>query len=310
MKLDTVDLKLCQIQGKIFEESIGSLNCSSQVFIRRFMNSKVAKSFDDKSYLAQTSSIRDVYDELEEEYGSFSYGKYKFSMNEMYWIGYVFRCISIVYGLSSKQIYKMFPSNDVRSYYFIYHTFDIVEAAERMLETKGYDFSSITEKGEKIYRRLLYTQEIRLEKMTTELAHKLFIDFKNDEMLFEDKKDFKEYVYDEIKVNNYVQNKEKDGYILLAILYKEDVIGEIRFKGIEDSCSEIGIILKNDRYKNKGIGTIALTKALDYAKDNLKLHKIVAIILKTNKRSQNLFEKIGFVFYDEDDHFDKFYKII
>ena len=37
MKLETVDLKLCQIQGKIFEESIGSLNCSSQVFIRRFM---------------------------------------------------------------------------------------------------------------------------------------------------------------------------------------------------------------------------------------------------------------------------------
>ena len=110
MKLETVDLKLCQIQGKIFEESIGSLNCSSQVFIRRFMNSKVAKSFDDKSYLAQTSSMRDVYDELEEEYGAFSYGKEKFSMNEMHWIGYVFRCMSIAYGLSSKQIYKMFPS--------------------------------------------------------------------------------------------------------------------------------------------------------------------------------------------------------
>lgn len=170
--------------------------------------------------------------------------------------------------------------------------------------------TSITNKGIKIYRKLVYNQEIKLESMTTELAHKLFIDFKNDEMLFKDKKDFKEYVYDEIKVNNYVQNKEKDGYILLAILYKEDVIGEIRFKGIEDSCFEIGIILKNDRYKNKGIGTIALTKALEYAKDNLKLNKIVAKILKTNKRSQHLFEKIGFVFYDEDEHFDKFYKNI
>ena len=87
------------------------------------------------------------------------------------------------------------------------------------------------------------------------------------------------------------------------ILYKDDVIGEIRFKGIEDSCSEIGIVLKNDRYKNKGMGTIALTKALDYAKDHLKINKIVAKILKTNKRSQHLFEKIGFVFYDEDEHF-------
>jgi len=168
--------------------------------------------------------------------------------------------------------------------------------------------TSITNKGIKIYRKLVYNQEIKLESMTTKLAHKLFIDFKNDEMLFEDKKDFKEYVYDEIKVNNYVQNKEKDGYILLAILYKKDVIGEIRFKGIEDSCSEIGIILKNDRYKNKGMGTIALSKALDYAKDILKLNKVIASILKTNKRSQHIFEKIGFIFYDEDDHFDKFYK--
>jgi RimJ/RimL family protein N-acetyltransferase len=86
------------------------------------------------------------------------------------------------------------------------------------------------------------------------------------------------------------------------------VIGEIRFKGIEDSCSEIGIVLKNDRYKNKGMGTIALSKALDYAKDILKLSKVIASILKTNKRSQHIFEKIGFIFCDEDDHFDKFYK--
>ena len=108
MKLETVDLKLCQIQGKIFEESIGTLNCSSQVFIRRFMNSKVAKSFDDKSYLAQTSSIRDVYDELEEEYGAFTYGKEKFSMNEMHWIGYVFRCISMLMVYQASKYIKCF----------------------------------------------------------------------------------------------------------------------------------------------------------------------------------------------------------
>jgi RimJ/RimL family protein N-acetyltransferase len=168
--------------------------------------------------------------------------------------------------------------------------------------------TSITNKGIKIYRKLVYNQEIKLESMTTKLAHKLFVDFKNDEMLFEDKKDIKEFIYDETKVNNYIQNKEKDGYILLAILYKEDVIGEIRFKGIEDSCSEIGIVLKNDRYKNKGMGTIAISKALDYAKDILKLNKVIASILKTNKRSQYIFEKIGFIFYDGDDHFDKYYK--
>ena len=50
--------------------------------------------------------------------------------------------------------------------------------------------TSITNKGIKIYRKLVYNQEIKLESMTTKLAHKLFIDFKNDEMLFEDKKAF------------------------------------------------------------------------------------------------------------------------
>jgi RimJ/RimL family protein N-acetyltransferase len=144
--------------------------------------------------------------------------------------------------------------------------------------------------------------------MTKEDAHNLFSGFENDKSLFEQEEDYKEYRYDYDAVDNYISKQSKKGYILLSIIYKNDVIGEIRFKGIEDSCSEIGIVLKNDRYKNKGMGTIALSKALDYAKDILKLSKVIASILKTNKRSQHIFEKIGFIFYDEDDHFDKFYK--
>ena len=69
------------------------------------------------------------------------------------------------------------------------------------------------------------------------------------------------------------------------------MIGEIRFNGIENTCSEIGIILKNDKYKNKGIGTSVLKKAIEYAKCELKLNKIIAIILRTNKRSQHIFNK-------------------
>ena len=143
--------------------------------------------------------------------------------------------------------------------------------------------------------------------MTKEDAHKLFIVFKNDKSLFERVEDYKEYKYSFDEVDNYVLNQTNKGYILLSIKYNDYVIEEIRFKGVENSCSEIWIILKSDEYKNKGIGTLALKKALEYAKYELKLTRIVASILKTNKRSQHIFNKTGFVLFDEDNHFYKYY---
>lgn len=150
-------------------------------------------------------------------------------------------------------------------------------------------------------------KNLSLTSMTKEDAHKLFIDFKNDKSLFKREEDYKEYKYSFDEVDNYVLNQTNKGYILLSIDYNDDVIGEIRFKGVENSCSEIGIILKSDEYKNKGIGTLALKKALEYAKYELKLTRIVASILKTNKRSQHIFNKMGFVLLDEDNHFYKYY---
>ena len=150
-------------------------------------------------------------------------------------------------------------------------------------------------------------KSIIVSSMIKEDAHKLFIDFKNDKSLFEREEDYKEYKYNSDEVDNYVSRQTNKGYILLSIKYNDDVIGEIRFKGVENSCTEIGIILKSDEYKNKGIGTLALKKALEYAKYELKLTRIVASILKTNKRSQHIFNKMEFVLFDEDNHFYKYY---
>ena len=70
--------------------------------------------------------------------------------------------------------------------------------------------------------------------MTKEDAHKLFIDFKNDKSLFEREEDYKEYKYSFDEVDNYVLNQVNKGHILLSIKYNNDVIGEIRFKGVEN----------------------------------------------------------------------------
>lgn len=152
--LDSIEIKLCQLQAKIFEASIEKTKCSSPIFIRRFMFSSVAKSFDDKKYLFQSTSEDDVFDMLEERYGESEYGKIKYTGDQMYWIGYIYRCISIKYNLSSKAVYELFNAKDIVKHYNIGHTFDIVQAAERMMESINY-CNDIGEKSLDYMRELI-----------------------------------------------------------------------------------------------------------------------------------------------------------
>ena len=155
MPLNYNELKLCQLQAKIFELSVSLTNYSSPIFIRRFMLSNFAKSFDNKSYLNQANNIEDAFEILDDEYGIINYGKSKYTKDEMYWIGYIYRAISIRFNYSSKYVYKLFPANIIINYYPIYHTFDIVEAAERMIEEKEVDLSSNQEKALKYLRKMI-----------------------------------------------------------------------------------------------------------------------------------------------------------
>lgn len=158
--LNPLEIKLCQIQAKIFEASVNETNYSSPIFIRRFMHSSIAKSMDDNLYLFQNNTIYDAFDTLDDEFGKSNYGKIKYSEDQMFWIGYIYRCISIKYNLSSKNVYSLFKANDIVKYYNICHTFDIVDAAERMMESIKYDNSSVEEKSYKSMKRLMYTDKL------------------------------------------------------------------------------------------------------------------------------------------------------
>ena len=159
--LSSIEIKLCQKQAKIFELSVDSVEYSSPIFIRRFMFSSVAKSFDKKLYLFTTESENECFNILNEEFGQSNYGKNKFSKQEMFWIGYIYRCICIKYNLSSKSVYKLFNANEIIQYYNICHTFDIVDAAERMMESINYDNSSIEEKASKILKSLMRKEKLK-----------------------------------------------------------------------------------------------------------------------------------------------------
>lgn len=158
--LTSIEILLCRSQAKIFEASVDKTCYSSAIFIRRFMYSSIGKSFDDKLFLYRTESIEDVFDLMDEEFGKSSYGKIKYTKDQMFWIGYIYRVICIKYNLSSRSVYKLFNGQDIVKYYNICHTFDAVDAAERMMESINYCEPSIEETAYKYMKRLLFTEKL------------------------------------------------------------------------------------------------------------------------------------------------------
>ena len=152
--LDSLEIILCRMNAKLFSESVEKTEYSSPVFIRRFMISTLARSFDNKSYMFQSCYYDDCFDMLDEEFGKSTYGTKKFTKDQMFWIGYMYRCIAIKYNLTSKVVYKLFNASEIVKYYNIGHTFDVVDFAERMMESIHYDTSSNYEKSLRLMRKL------------------------------------------------------------------------------------------------------------------------------------------------------------
>lgn len=71
-KIDKDGLLLCELQAKTFETSIDMTVTSSEVFIRRFMNSRIAKIIDSGAVLQTNLQSKDILDRIEEQYGTSS----------------------------------------------------------------------------------------------------------------------------------------------------------------------------------------------------------------------------------------------
>ena len=153
--MDEIGNKLCRAQAELFVSSISLTNCSSAIFLRRFMNSSVAKRMDDGSYLFEASSNESVMAEIEEEFGKSDYGKVKFTENELYWMGYLYRYWCYTYEKTSKQVYRIMKPTELRELFFPYHSLDNAAAIERILEAKNSREEDLTERGVEILRRII-----------------------------------------------------------------------------------------------------------------------------------------------------------
>ena len=145
--------KLCDIQGKIFEESKDFSDSSSPVFVKHFMYSEIAKSLDKGDYFIESDDIDKRVNEL--LINEKKYGKKKYSYDELYWIGYIYRYMQIVLEISSNKLIKLVKPDYLRKMYYIYHTLDPLKAIDKICEDNNISLENEIEKGIKIYRLIL-----------------------------------------------------------------------------------------------------------------------------------------------------------
>ena len=155
-KIDRDGLLLCELQAKTFELSLSEQGTSSEIFIRRFMNSNIAKELDNASILQTNLQAKDILERIDEEYGVSEYGSVKYTANELYWIGYIYRYYSYTYGRSSRQVYKTVKPKELRGLFLPYHTMDPAQAVDRILEAKGLVYDAVQEEERQygIYKRI------------------------------------------------------------------------------------------------------------------------------------------------------------
>ncbi len=135
--IDELQLKLCDIQGRLFELS-AEKGYGSAAFIKTFMTSEIAKDLDSKYNRMQWAGEEYLLDEIVSANPDIASSNGEvFSADVIYWIGYLYRYWHFYTGERSVQIYKQAPVETMKRNYMIFHTMDPTLAIEDLKEIYG-----------------------------------------------------------------------------------------------------------------------------------------------------------------------------
>lgn len=127
--------QLCDIQGRLFELALkNGYDCPS--FISAFMNSPSAAALDDTYDRLQWAGEEYILEELEEETGSLKKAGVVYSMEVMYWTGYIYRYWHYYTNESSREIYKIADADTMNNCWLGFHTLDVEMAIDDLIEIK------------------------------------------------------------------------------------------------------------------------------------------------------------------------------
>ncbi len=132
--MDEIALKLCDIQGRLFELSADK-GYGSAAFIKAFMTSDTAKAFDSEynrmQWMGEEYLLEEVVTAADNEVAA---NGEVFPKDVLYWIGYIYRYWHYYSGEGSAKIYKQASVETMKRNYMIFHTMDPVVAIEDLKE--------------------------------------------------------------------------------------------------------------------------------------------------------------------------------
>ena len=132
-EFDHNGLIIAEYQGKLFEQS-SELNCSTAIFIRRFLHSNLLKELDSNNTALLSLDVKEGIQSILEQFGDSDYGKEKYSKSALFWIGYLYRYISYTRELPTKFVMKLFDYRQLNSLYYTFHTQNPEWCIQNLLE--------------------------------------------------------------------------------------------------------------------------------------------------------------------------------
>ena len=116
--------------------------------------------------------------------------------------------------------------------------------------------------------------------------------------------------YTEEEERSYMQGKMDQHATMFSMLEKDtrQFIGNIEFMNRKDDEAEWGIVMTY-KMQNKGYGTEALKRSVEYGFSELSLRRIYLGVYADNPRAIHVYEKCGFREYDRND-VDVFMEIV
>lgn len=131
--MDSLQLKLCDIQGRLFELSAEKYDSYS--FIKEFMKSDVAKALDSTYNRMQWAGEEYLLEELASKTNIALANHNNVLPNDvLFWIGYVYRYWHFYTGESSKKIISQASAETMSVNYKMFHTMDPSMAVENLKE--------------------------------------------------------------------------------------------------------------------------------------------------------------------------------
>lgn len=132
--MNELELKLCDIQGRLFELS-GEKTLSSAAFIRAFMSSEVAKELDSRynraQWMGEEYLLEEMLSDLKE---TLHKAGEVYQKDVLYWIGYIYRYWHFYTKEDSLKILRQAPVDTMKRNFMMFHTMDPVLAIEKLKE--------------------------------------------------------------------------------------------------------------------------------------------------------------------------------